>query len=306
METENGVVALEVPSVRWSAPLWGCGLLDGGLLVAAGAGGYVVLEQGTGVVVGEIEAAPRSAAVPVGGGLVFLTAGGVLRATTSRGETRWEAEVPALTAPLVWHDTVFVAEDEAVRAFDQFGRPLWRAEVDGEVDGALTGLPGRGVLVPVRGDDHVGYLELGPGGETRRVPAHLPPGDLVVPLAGGLLALPGWPERDDLGEPHPTVSIVDSDTGAVLQHQRLRAEVRGIVAGVGGLVAVASSPTWEYWTKYHGWPGFDLRDDCTVLVLDAGGPRGTWTAGRPITGPLAVAANGDLLVPVSGELVSLG
>jgi hypothetical protein len=308
--TESAVVALDGPAVRWSADTvtyWGCVLLDGGLLVMAGADGYEVRDRRTGAVVGAIAATPRSAPVPLAGGLlVFLTTGDVLRATTLTGETRWEAEVPALTAPLVRHDTVFVAEDTAVRAFDRDGGPRWRVELPGEVDGALAGLPDGSVLVPVLGDDHIGYLVVDRHGEVRPVPAHLPPGDLVVPLTGGRLVLPGWPERDDVGEWHPTVSIVDIGTGAVVQHHRVRAEVRSIAAGANGLVAVAVSPTWEYWTKYHGWPGFDLTEDCSVLFFDDDGPRGTWTAGRPITGPLAIGANGDLLVPVSGELVSLG
>jgi len=95
-------------------------------------------------------------------------------------------------------------------------------------------------------------------------------------------------------------------SGDVVQRHRMRAAVRSIVAGANGSVAVAAAPTWERWTKYHGWVGFDLRDDCYVLFLDGDGPRGEWTAGSPITGPLAVGADGDLLVPVSGELVSLG
>jgi len=42
-----------------------------------------------------------------------------------------------------------------------------------------------------------------------------------------------------------------------------------------------------------------------VLFLDQNGVRAEWKAGKPITGPLAVGADGDLLVPVAGELVSL-
>lgn len=307
--TESGMVALDGPERRWSTDTvayWGCTLLDGGLLVTAGPEGYVVREQRTGAVVSTIGVTPMSAPVPLGGLLVFLTSGQELRATTVTGEPRWAAEVSARTSPLVWHDTVFVGEDMAVRAFDRAGGPMWRVELAGEVDGSLAGLPDGNVLVPVRGDDHIGYLVLDPGGDVRQVPAHLPPGELVVPLPEGLLVLPGWPERDDLGERHPTVTMVDSGTGVVVQHHRLRADVRGVAAGANGLVAVAGSPTWDHWTKYHGWPGFDLRDDCYVLFLDRDGLRGAWTAGRPITGPLAVGANGDLLVPVSGELVSLG
>ena len=312
--TEGGVVALAGQETRWSADTvayWGCVLIGDRLLVTAGVDGFVVREQRTGSVVGAIEALPMSEPVPMAGGLlVFLTSGPVLRATTVTGEVRWEAEVPALYPPLVWRDTVFVAEDTAVRALDRTGGPMWRVELPGEVDGSLVGLPDGNVLVPVRGDDHIGYLVADArSGAFRTVPAHLPPGDLVVPLPDperALLVLPGWPETDDLGEPHPTVTVVDSDSGAVVQHHRVPAEVHSVVAGANGLVAVAASPTWDYWTKYHGWPGFDLRDACSVLFLDKNGPRGEWKAGRPITGPLAIGPEGNLLVPVSGELVSLG
>ncbi|MFJ7217696.1 PQQ-binding-like beta-propeller repeat protein [Amycolatopsis sp. NPDC098790] len=304
--TETGVVALDGPEVRWTAD--GVGVpLGGGLLVTAGADGYEVRDQRTGAVTGAVRMTPRSAPMPLAdGSLVFLAAGPVLRAVTLTGEPRWEAEVPAPAWPFVWHDTLFVAERAAVRAFDRDGAALWRAEPEGDIAGTLAGLPDGGVLVPVHGEEHTGYVVLDPGGGLRPVPAHLPPGDLVVPLPTGRLVLPGWPERDDVGEWRPTVSIVDGHTGAVVQHHRVPADVRGIAAGPEGPVAVACSPTWDRWTKYHGWPGFDLTEDCCVLFLDEDGPRGTWTAGRPITGPLAIAANGDLLVPVSGELVSLG
>lgn len=308
--TDNGVLALDGPETQWFADTvayWGCLLLADGLLVTGGTDGFEVREQRTGSVVSAIGTTPMSGPVPLGGLLVCLASGPVLRATTLTGEVRWEVEVPALFPPLVWHDTVFVAEDMAVRAFDRAGGPMWRVELEGEVDGSLVGLPNGDVLVPVRGDDLIGYLIVDRHGEIRAVPAHLPPGDLVVPLpATELLVLPGWPVSDDLGEPHPTVTIVDSGTGAVVHHQRVPAEVHGMAAGANGLVAVAGSPAWEYWTKYQGWPGFDLRDDCYVLFLDKNGSRGEWKAGRPITGPLAVGTGGDLLVPVSGELVSLG
>ncbi|GLY37810.1 hypothetical protein Amsp01_038340 [Amycolatopsis sp. NBRC 101858] len=308
--TETGVVALDGPKVRWTADASAPGgglLLDGGLLVTAGADGYELRDRRTGAVTGVLRATPRSAPMALAdGSLVFLTDGPVLRAATLTGEPRWEVEVPAPAWPLVWHDTVFVAGRTAVRAFDRDGAALWRAALAGDVAGTLVGLPDGSVLVPVHGEEHTGYVVLDPGGEVRTLPAHLPPGTPAVPLPGGRLALPGWPERDDDGEWRPTVSIVDGGTGAVVQHRRLRADIRGIAAGTDGLVAVAVSPTWERWTTYHGWPGFDLAEDCYVLFFDEDGPRGTWPAGRPITGRLAVGAHGDLLVPVSGELISLG
>jgi putative pyrroloquinoline-quinone binding quinoprotein len=308
--TGTGVVALDGPEVRWTADASALGgglLLDGGLLVTVRADGYELRDRRTGAVTGVVPATPRSAPMPLAdGSLVFLTAGNLLRAATLTGEPRWEAEVPAPAWPLVWHDTVFVAERTAVRAFDRDGTALWRVALAGDVAGTLVGLPEGGVLVPVHGEEHTGYVVLDPGGEVRTLPAHLPPGIPAVPLPGGRLVLPGWPERDDVGEWRPTVSIVDVGTGAVVRHHRVRAEVQSIVADADGLVAVAVSPTWEYWTKYHGWPGFDLTEDCYALFLDEDGPRATWTAGRPITGPLALGANGDLLAPVSGELISLG
>jgi hypothetical protein len=77
-----------------------------------------------------------------------------------------------------------------------------------------------------------------------------------------------------------------------------------MVAGSASPVAVAGSPTPERWSRYHG-PGFDLTDHCYVLFLDESGVLGEWKPGKPVTGPLAVGIDGDLLVPVSGELVSL-
>jgi hypothetical protein len=305
--TEGGMVALDGPETRWFADTdAGCVLLDDDLLVATRADGYVVREQRTGAVVSAIEATPRWPLMPMAGGqLVFLASGDVLRATTLTGETRWETTVRPTPVLLVWHDIVFVAEPTVVRAFDRDGGPMWRVELGGELFGRLVGLPDGNVLVPVHGADHTGFLVLDPGGDVRRVPAHLPPDHLVVPLSEDLLVLHTWDERDDVGEWQPTVTIVDSGTGTVVQHHRVRADVRGIAVGANGLIAVAGSPTREYWLKYHGWPGFDLRDNCYVLFLDKDGLRGEWTVGEPIGGPVAIGANGDLLVPIAGELVSL-
>jgi hypothetical protein len=207
--TEGGVVALDGAETRWSAATdSGCVLLDDGLLVTARADGYMVREQRTGAVVSTIEATPRWPPMPLAGGqLVFLTSGHVLCATTLTGETRWETTVRPMPALLVWHDTVFVAERTVVRAFDRDDGPMWRVELGGELAGWLVGLPDGNVLVPVHGEDHTGFLVLDPGGDTRRVPAHLPPDGVVVPLSEDLLVLPGWSERDDVGEWRPTVIV---------------------------------------------------------------------------------------------------
>jgi hypothetical protein len=312
--SEVGITALDGPAVRWeveTVALWGCVLLSDGLLVTAEAGGLVVREQATGSVVSVIEATALAAPMPIAGGLLVFLASRqrerVLRATTPTGEVRWETPVHALLyPPLVHHDRVLVTEGTTVRAFDGAGGPLWSAAQPGAVDGPLVGLSDGNVLVPVRGDDVIGYLVVDPRGEVRAVPAHLRPGPLVVPRPErNLLVLPGWPDADAHGESRPAVTVVDLDSGAVVLHHRVPAEARGMAAGATGAVAVAGSPTWDRWSKYQGWPGFDLRDDCYVLFLDQDGVRAEWKAGKPITGPLAVGADGDLLVPVIGELVSL-
>lgn len=320
--SEAGLLALDGPVTRWavdSSALRGCVLLGDGLLVTLGTDGLVVREQRTGALVSVIETAPLSPPVPMTGGLLVFLASRererVLRAVTLTGRLRWEVRLDDVWyPPIVWHGDVLVTEGTAVRAFDGAGSPLWsvdRPHATGEVDGPLVGLPDGNVLVSVRADDVIGYLVVDPRRrEVRAVPAHLRPGALVVPrhdedTGHELLVLPDWPETDTHGDPRPTVSIVDSTTGAVVLRQHVPAEVGGMAAGVTGPVAVAGSPDWDRWARYQGWPGFDLRDDCYVLFLDKDGPRAWWQAGKPVTGPLAVGVDGDLLVPVAGELVSL-
>lgn len=325
--SEHGILALDGPVVRWAAEtvvLWGCVLLGDGLLVTAEQDGMVVREQLTGSVVAEIEQASMAGPVPMAPGrLVFVASrqgDRMLCSTTLTGAVLWEHRIHAsLYPPLVLPDRVIVTEDTVVRAFDGNGSPVWsacgqefRAAPDvvantreaGSVGGHLVGLPGGNVLVPVRGEV-TGYLVVDPRrGEVHAVPAHLPPRTQVVPV-GDRIVLPGWPDKDDHGDALPTVTAVAVESGEVVLHHRVRAEVHSMVAGANGLVAVAVSPTWERWAKYHGWPGYDLRDDCYVLFLDEDGVREEWHAGLPITGPLAVGADGDLLVPVAGQLVSL-
>jgi hypothetical protein len=332
--SDRGIHALDGPVARWAVhtdAYGGCLLLNDGLLVTAETDGLTVREQQTGSIVSVIETTALSAPVPMGNGLLVFLASRqgqrVLHATTLTGQVHWEIELHALLySPLVSHDRVIVTEGTVVRAFDRDGSPVWsadrhgfrtapdiadRPQEPGVVDGPLVGLSNGNVLVPIRSDDVMGYLVVDPRqGEVHAVPAHVPPGALVVPLHDPdtereLLVLPGWPDEDDHGEPRPTVTVVDIDSGAVVLRHRVPAEAHSMVAGATGLVAVAGSPSWDRWSKYHGWPGFDLRDDCYVLFLDKDGIRAEWKAGKPVTGPLAVGADGDLLVPVSGELVSL-
>lgn len=81
---------------------------------------------------------------------------------------------------------------------------------------------------------------------------------------------PGWPRRNTFSQFFPTVVVVD------------------IV-----------------WARYHR-ADFDLANDCYVLFLDKTRIRGEWKPDKPVVGPLAIGPNGDLLVPLSGELVSIG
>ncbi|MFL6125570.1 hypothetical protein, partial [Actinophytocola sp.] len=75
-------------------------------------------------------------------------------------------------------------------------------------------------------------------------------------------------------------------------------------AGSNGVVAVSGGRSREQWSRFNR-AGLD-RNDYYVLFLDRTRVRGEWKPDRPVTGPLAVGADGDLLVPLPGELVSVG
>jgi hypothetical protein len=313
--SERGILALDGPSVRWAVETvarWGCVLLADGLLVTAEETGLVVREQLTGSVVSVIAATPLAFPWPMAPGcLTFLASapgGRVLRSTMLTGEVLWEHPVHAvLYPPLVRPDLVAVAEETVVRAVGRTGRPLWSASRrefatgvvaeprdPGSVDGQLVGLPNGNVLVPIRATDVLGYLVVDPRhGSVRAVPADLRPGPLAVPLQD-LLVLRGWPDTGANGDPLPTVTVVDLATGAVVGRHRVPAEAQSMAAGANGLVAVAGGPSW------HG-----PREECYVVFLDEDGVRAEWTAGEPLTGPIAVGADGDVLVPVPGQLVSV-
>jgi hypothetical protein len=332
----SGITALDGPTIRWSvdtSTTWSPLLLDNGMLVTGETDGLVVREQRTGRLAHKIrEPHLRSSpAVLPNEFLTFLTwrpspsrLGGrtVLRATTPDGRSGWQHELGGWSRgrPLVQSGCAIVSDGTILRAFDDTGDPVWTIDLrqvatepgEVEVKGPLVGLPGERILVAVtvRTPHMVGYAVADTRqGTVKRLPAHLPPERLAVPLPDGereLLVVPGWPEKDDYGQHVPTVTAVDIATGAREFQHVVPTAADSMVAGSNGLVAVAGSPAPDRWNAYH-WPGlFDLTDQCYVLFLDKAGVRGEWKPGSPVTGPLAVGADGDLLVPVSGELVSLG
>lgn len=330
----RGIQALDGPVVRWSvdAECRSCLPHGDGLLVTNETDALRVRDQHTGSVISAIEATPFTIPVTLADGLVVFVEPApresVLRAITLTGEVRWEVGLHSgWQRPLVLRGGhVVVTEGEVLRAFDQHGSPLWSANRhefrsgtdvvgqppgEGRFDGQPVELPDGNVLVPVLADDMIGYFEIDPrDGNVRAAPAHLRPGEPVVPLGDPetgrrLVVMPGWPETDEYGEGRPTVTVVDVDSGVNVLHHRVPSTVDRIVATTPGTAAVAGSPSWDRWDKYHGWPGFDLGDDCYVMFLDKAGVRAEWKAGKPLTGPIALGARGELLVPVAGELVGL-
>lgn len=323
----RGITALDGPAVRWSidtSAAWSPLLLDDGLLVIGETDSLAVRDQRTGQLVHTIrEPQIRSDPAVLPNGLIAFLAwvdgSTVLRATTPDGGSGWQQKLASwsLGRPLVQLDQVIVADGATLRAFDDAGDPVWTIDLRQaatepgvvEVEGSLVGLSGERILVAVRTPDMVGYVIA----DTRRgtvhmLPAHLPPKPLAVPLTDGeqeLLVVPGWPEKDDYGQLLPTVTAVDIASGEKPFQHVVPTAPHSMVAGSTGVVAVAGSPTPERWSKYHA-PDFDLTDNCYVLFFDSAGLRGGWQPGKPVTGPLAVGADGNLLVPVSGELVSVG
>jgi len=120
-----------------------------------------------------------------------------------------------------------------------------------------------------------------------------------------LLVVPGWLEDDGRGQFREVVTVVDIGSGARVLHHFVPEAPRAMAAGSTGLVAVAGGPTWDRWTKHKDSPFYNLPDECYVHFLDKSGVRGEWRPGTFVTGPLAIGAAGDLLVPVLGELMSV-
>jgi len=324
----EGVTALDGPVVRWSVDtsvIWSPLLLGDGLLVTGEADDLTVREQRTGRLVNTIEVSRlRSDPVALSNGLLaYLTSRGsriLLRATTVTGQWAWEHELRgwSLGRPLVQADQVIVADGASLRAFSADGVPMWTIDLgpleeqsgDVGVEGPLIGLPDGGVLAAFRTPRTAGYaLADTTAGTVAALPIQLPPKQLAVPLPDhdlrqDLLVAPGWPRRDTFGRFFPMVVVVDLVTGDKLIERVVPRTADSMAAGSTGVVAVAGSPTPEHWSRHHR-PGFDLTNDCYVLFLDKTRVRGEWKPGKPVSGPLAVGSDGDLLVPVSGELVSL-
>jgi hypothetical protein len=325
----EGITALAGPTVRWSVGtevVWSPLVLDDGLLVTGETDGLTVREQRTGRLVHTIEVSRlRSDPVVLPNGLVaYLTSRHgriILRATAVTGGSGWEHELRgwSLGRPLVQAGHVVVADGRTLRAFHVDGAPEWTVDLSplagrsGEVavEGPLVGLPGRGILAAFRTPLGTGHaLVHNDNHAVEALPTQLPPKPLAVPLPDdgprqGVLVAPGWPARNTFGQFSPTVVVVDLATGRKLVEREVPRTADSMAAGSTGVVAVAGSPSTEHWSRYHQGSS-DLTEDCYVLFLDNTRVRGGWKPGKPITGPLAVGADGDLLVPVSGELVSIG
>jgi putative pyrroloquinoline-quinone binding quinoprotein len=324
----EGITALDGPAVGWSVAtgvVWSPLLLDDGLFVTGETDGLTVREQRSGRLVNTIEVSRlRSDPVVLPNGLVaFLTSRGskiILRAMTVTGGWAWEQELIgwSLGRPLVQADHVVVADGATLRAFSAAGDPVWTIELgalegragDVGVDGPLVGLPDGRVLTAFRTPREGGYALVDTGvGTVEALPTQLPAKSLAVPLADeelgqDLLVAPGWPARNTFGQFFPAVVVVDIATGDRLTERVVPWVADSMAAGSTGVVAVAGSPSVEHWAKYHR-PGFELTHDCYVVFLDSTRVRGEWKPERPVAGPLAVGPDGDLLVPLSGELVSL-
>lgn len=322
----SAITALAGPETRWSVDTdasVGCLVLTSGLLVTWEAKNLVVRDQQAGAVVSTIEAPLLCTPALTSTGLVVFVSShdGVpsLRASTVSGEPRWEHPLREWSPhpPLVRSDHLAIADGGTLRAFDVDGNPLWTVDrrefrsadvvtEPGEIVGPLVGLPNGNVLAAIRSGDTIGYLVVDPQqGSVHLLPAHLPPQALVLPLGSELVVMPGWPEEDSGGQFRPVVVGVDVTSGATVLHHKVPTAPHAMVAGSTGLIAIAGSPSWDRWDKYHGWPGYHLEDECYVYFLDRSGLRGEWRPERPVTGPLAVGVDGDLLVPVSGELYSV-
>jgi len=235
------------------------------------------------------------------------------------GEPRWQRRLQEWSPhpPLVRSDHLTIADGGTLRAFDVDGNPLWTADRHefrstdavtgpGEIVGPLVGLPNGSVLAAILSGDTIGYLVVDPQqGSVHLLPAHLPPKGLVLPLSSELVVMPGWPEADSGGQFRPVVVGVDVNSGATVFHRKVPTAPHSMAAGSTGLIAIAGSPTWDRWDKYRGWPGYHLEDECYLYFLDKSGVRSEWRPERPVTGPLAVGVDGDLLVSVSGELYSV-
>ena len=320
----EGITALDGPVVSWSVAtdvIWSPLLLDDGLLVTGETDGLTVREQGTGRLVDTIEVSRlRSDPVALPNGLVaFLTSRGskiILRAVTPTGQWAWEQALLgwSLGRPLVQADHVIVADGATLRAFSAAGDPVWTVELgqleeqagDVGVDGPLVGLSERRVLTAFRTPQEGGYALVDTrSGTVEALPTQLPAKSLAVPLAAGdLLVAPGWPARNTFGQFFPTVVVVDIVTGDRLIEREVPWAADSMAAGSTGVVAVAGSPSAAHWSQHHR-PGFELTHDCYVLFLDKTRVLGEWKPEKPVTGPLAVGSDGDLLVPLSGELVSI-
>ncbi|MGQ0577115.1 MAG: outer membrane protein assembly factor BamB family protein [Pseudonocardia sp.] len=327
--SRDAITALDGPEIRWSVGTEtsvDCLVLTGGLLVTwertGNVGGLVVRDRQEGAVVSRIDAMLSSPAVIPTGLLVFCGPHGqapTLRATTLSGQLRWEHRLHEWEPypPLVRSDHLVIANRCGLRAFDLDGNPLWTADrrgfgpgdavgEPGQIVGPLVGLPDGRILAAIRPHDLIGYLVVDPQQHSTHVlPEHLPNGGPIVPLGRELVVMRGNSEKREDGRFYPVVVAINPTTGEIVVHHPVPTAPDSMVAGTNGLVAIAGSPTTDRWDKYHGWPGYDLRDDCYVRFLDESGVRSEWRPEQPVTGPLAVGADGDLLVPVSGELCSI-
>ena len=311
---DSSLVAVRDRRIAWSRPadpFGGSVLLDGGLLATVTAGSLDVLRQSDGRPVATLPWAGGLLPAVLPGLLVQVEPGG-LHAVDFGGRTAWRLHLPgtARSSPLVVDSVLAVVDGRGVRFVSRDGRPLWQVDPVGDDGKPLvpTGLlisQGRGTVVAqVRGaEDYALLLADLRDRSVSRLAVHLPPERPAMVTADGLLVTAGWEVHDASQPPAARLTLVDLASG-VARSRELPAQLVGLAGAGDGSFCYAVSPTAERWRDYRHFPGFDRVTRAEVGLLGSG-RAGHWETPGPITGPLAVGAAGEVLVPVAGRLFAL-
>lgn len=317
ISTPHTLLAVSGSRIAWTnpaAPFGGCLVLANGLLVVSEAAGLAVRRISDAGLVTMIAAPKHTLPTVVNGRLVYLHSDSPhdheVRAVDLDGTVHWARRLDFGSSwpPLAVGSLVVVADGEALRVFDPGGGVAWeyRGRRGPGFAGPLIGLPDGRLLVQYEANDDTATLVVDPVGHTmERIPTHLP---LRRPMAtnGSRLALAGWELEDAHGQLKSSLDLLSLPDGRPEDRIPLPTSLISLAASLDGVIAYAASPALDRWTSYRHFPGFEESTRCVVGLADGDGPMMQWTAPAPISGPIAVGVDGDLLVPVQRQLVSLG
>jgi len=338
----NHLTAVKDGRIKWSVQIRALGspvALTQGRLITNEIGSLTIRDQATGTCIASFPAGGLGTpAITSEEHIVYIhcskTDNPRLLRIDMSGEVVWSRQLSQRSTypPLLVMDLIVVGDGSYCRAYDRDGVLRWIANrngfqlpgstrhsdlataQDGSADEVRTPVIRFGsklILVGFRWSAGSGFFVFDLGEHNvRPLRTHLPMRGPVaapqIPSERSRLVAVGRLKQDNHGYFQPTVVTVDRH-GDILWTYQTSVEMHAIAADAAGKIFIAGSPSVTRWEQYHSAPLYNQKEECFVHGFNHDGEQlFTWYAPGPISAPLAIGANGELLVVSEGRLWAIG